>query len=116
MDQSCPQVAQVAQATKHHPMLAPLQITPEIESWEREVEEVDGRPHQPINPTQSLPIQAATTAVVTDSSNITTISPPFSVREPVEKQVRNWLESTSDEYDILLKRLVHLAVVHVKIC
>ncbi|KAL7058373.1 hypothetical protein AAHC03_016464 [Spirometra sp. Aus1] len=32
------------------------------------------------------------------------VIPPFTVRDPVEKQVQNWLANTSDEYNILLNR------------
>ena len=105
LDQGCPQAVQAIQTNKHHPALTSLQFTPETE---REAEEVEGRAHQPINATQPCPVPAATATPVTASSAIATIIPPFAVREPVEKQVRNWLESTSDEYDILLKRLVKM--------
>ncbi|CUT99166.1 conserved hypothetical protein [Echinococcus multilocularis] len=95
MDQTCPPPPQAPQITKHHPT-APLRITPEIGDWKREVERETGRSHEQIDAPNPLPVSATTT--------VASAMPPFSVREPVEKQVRSWLESTSDEYDILLKR------------
>ncbi|VDL19596.1 unnamed protein product [Hymenolepis diminuta] len=77
----------------------PLQTTHEVEDWEREGEARDINVHQ-----QAVNARASYLPVQASPPTTTSIIPPFSVREPVEKQVRNWLESTSDEYDILLKR------------
>ncbi|VDM17432.1 unnamed protein product [Hydatigera taeniaeformis] len=106
MDQAYAPPSQAPQATKHHAP-APLRITPEIDDWEREVKGEAGRSHDQIDPSIPLPVSTTTATANTVSTSIApTVIPPFSVREPVEKQVRSWLESTSDEYDILLKRSV----------
>ncbi|VDD76410.1 unnamed protein product [Mesocestoides corti] len=81
-----------AQPIKHHQ--PPLHLPPGIKCWARETEEGDARPrNQAIDQGNPSSVSASASVI-----------PPFSVREPVEKQVQNWLESTSDEYDILLKR------------
>lgn len=109
MDQAYPPPPQAPQNTKHHPT-APLRITPEIDDWEKEAKGEAGQSHEQIDSTINLPVPATTNTTATTTATSTSITvpviPPFSVREPVEKQVRSWLESTSDEYDILLKRSV----------
>ncbi|KAL5106276.1 hypothetical protein TcWFU_006208 [Taenia crassiceps] len=107
MDQTYPPPPQASQTTKIHP-IAPLRIAPEIDDWEGEAKGEAGRSHEQVDPTINLPVPTTTTNITTttaaSASIIASVIPPFSVREPVEKQVRSWLESTSDEYDILLKR------------